>query len=102
MGSGSGSPSAEGFRAAGEGLVSHACSANLSIHAPICDGDSRRWGGGKMDNASFGDWQARTDVEPDRQYSAPKPAPAHYDLSAAYLELRYGAMDHAGRARSID
>jgi hypothetical protein len=55
-----------------------------------------------VDNASFGDWGAQTDVELAPQSSSHRTVQAHYDLSAAYLELLYGAMDHAGRARAID
>ena len=55
-----------------------------------------------MDDASYGEWRARTEAELARQASHPKAVEAHYDLSSAYLELRYGAMDHADRARTID
>jgi hypothetical protein len=54
------------------------------------------------DDASYGDWRAQTEVELARQSNRPSAVQAHYDLSAAYLELRYGAMDHADRARAID
>jgi len=55
-----------------------------------------------MDIASNYEWRAETEVELARQSTHPKAVQAHYDLSAAYLELRYGAIDHADRARSID
>ena len=55
-----------------------------------------------VDDASFGEWQPETEVELPRPLSGPEAVQAHYDLSAAYLELRYGAIDHAGRARKID
>lgn len=54
------------------------------------------------DDASYGDWRVQTEVEPARSSAHAKTVRAHYDLSAAYLELRYGAMDHADRARTID
>ena len=54
------------------------------------------------DDASYGDWQAQAEVELPRQFNGPSAVQAHYDLSASYLELRYGAMDQADRARTID
>ena len=55
-----------------------------------------------VDDGSYGEWQAGAEVELARQSDHPKARQAHYDLNAAYLELRYGAMDHADRARRID
>ena len=55
-----------------------------------------------VDDASYGEWQAGAEAELARRSTHPKAAPPHYDLNAAYLELRYGAMDHADRARRID
>ncbi len=55
-----------------------------------------------VDDASYHQWRAETEVELARQSTHPKAVQAHYDLSAAYLELLYGAMDHADRARTID
>ncbi len=54
------------------------------------------------DDASYGEWRAQTEVELARQSTHPNAVQPHYDLSAAYLELLYGAMDHADRARTID
>lgn len=65
-------------------------------------GDSRCWGAAMVDGASFGEWRGEAPVELGQQASRPKAVQAHYDLSAAYLELRYGAIDHADRARTID
>ena len=59
-------------------------------------------GAAMMDDASYYEWRAQTEVELARQSTHPKAVQAHYDLSAAYLELLYGAMDHADRARTID
>ena len=55
-----------------------------------------------VDDASYGDWRAQAEVELALPSTAPAAVQPHYDLSAVYLELRYGAMDHADRARTID
>ena len=55
-----------------------------------------------VDNASYGEWRAETEVEIAPQSSCSEAVEAHYDLSAGYLELLYGAIDHADRARPID
>jgi hypothetical protein len=54
------------------------------------------------DDASYRDWQAQAEVELAGHSTHPTAVQAHYDLSATYLELRYGAMDHADRARTVD
>lgn len=57
-------------------------------------------GAGMMaEDASYFQSRAEIEVELAQQSTHPRAVQAHYDLSAAYLELLYGAMDHADRAR---
>ena len=43
--------------------------------------------------------RAEAEGEPARRSARPKAGQAHYDLGAPYLELLWGSMDHASRAR---
>jgi hypothetical protein len=54
------------------------------------------------DHGSFGEWRPQAEAEFTGRLADPIAVQAHYDLSASYLELRYGTMDHADRARTID
>jgi hypothetical protein len=47
---------------------------------------------------SYYQMRAETEVELAQQSIHPRAVKAHYDLSAAYLELAYGVVDHVGRA----
>jgi hypothetical protein len=51
------------------------------------------------EDASYYQSRAETELELAQHSTHPRAVQAHYDLSAAYLELLYGAMDHADRAR---
>ncbi len=62
---------------------------------------SRRWGAGMInEDASYYQARAEAEIELARQSTTPQAVQAHYDLSAAYLELVWGSMDHVGRSRA--
>ena len=50
------------------------------------------------EDASYFRVRAETDVEMAQLATHPAAVQAHYDLSAAYLELAFGVVDHVGRA----
>jgi hypothetical protein len=52
------------------------------------------------EDASYYQARAEAEIELARQSTNPKAVQAHYDLSAAYLELVWGSMDHVGRSRA--
>lgn len=49
-------------------------------------------------DASYYQLRAEAEVELARTSTDPRAVQAHYDLSAAYLELVYGVVDHVSRA----
>ncbi len=51
-----------------------------------------------MEDASYYQMRAEAEIELAQQSTDPHAVQAHYDLSAAYLELVYGVVDHVGRA----
>ena len=50
------------------------------------------------EDASYFQMRAEAEVELAQLSTDPRAAQAHYDLSAAYLELVYGVVDHVSRA----
>ncbi len=52
------------------------------------------------EDAHYYQRRAEMEVELAQQSTHPRAVQAHYDLSAAYLELVWGSMDHAERARA--
>jgi hypothetical protein len=60
--------------------------------------DLEHWGPTIMDDMSYYQMRAETEVELARQSGDPRAVQAHYDLSSAYLELIWGVVDHVGRA----
>ena len=50
------------------------------------------------EDPSYYQMMAEAEVEMACRSTDPVAVQAHYDLSAAYLELAYGVVDHVGRA----
>ena len=53
------------------------------------------------DDLSYYQMRAETEVEMAVQATDRRVVQAHYDLSAAYLELAYGCIDQAKRAGDV-
>jgi hypothetical protein len=50
------------------------------------------------EDASYFQMRAEAELELAQIATDPRAVQVHYDLSAAYLELVYGVIDHVGRS----